>query len=377
MIPVCRCSYDGRDASRRCRDDRGPRRQRFEHDVGQAIDVPAVVPHRRNRDHVGGGQPVRDFVLREIAEETHAIADPRGFHTTAQLGLEIARPRDRSLHVHLLWHRGERVDQILESLLANQSACREEQRSVRGNAEARASPRANKRVWTEAIRVHPVGHDVDTVRVRAECDGPLPEVLTAGSHGARSREHHACGATRRPERLRDVDIGPVEADDQRQPRRRGCGHDAPRHHPVSVHDRRATRPCHGPRRPPPGRERQRCGHVCRPFQADVGLQRRRVPEDVEARVRRVPVEMEVDAVLFGVSRHERMPGRHDMHFMPARGDRRRNRLHERADAVPVEPRVGARHHHDDVACHGALRKSSRQGVISDSRSTELDTFDWP
>ncbi len=146
---------------------------------------------------------------------------------------------------------------------------------------------------------------------------------------------------------------------------------------MPVHDRRATRLRDGPCGLPARRERQRRRDVRRPLEADVSAQGGGVAKHIQSRTGCVLIEMEADAVLLIGSRHERMPGRHDMDLVTAGGDRRRDRLHERADTVPGEPRVRARHHHDDVAGHGALRKTRRHGVIRDSMSTELDTFDWP
>ena len=182
----------------------------------------------------------------------------------AQLGVEVAGAGNRGLHADVLRDRGERVDQVLEPLLADQAAGREDQRRVGRDAEAGPAPRAHVRVGPEAIRIDAVGHDLDSVGVGAERDRPR----AGGRRCTRSRRRRGrrpSRAARRAgqQRLGDVDIRSVEADDERQRRRGGGGDDAPGHDPVSVHDRRAMRSRDRPRRAPAGRERQRRGDVRR------------------------------------------------------------------------------------------------------------------
>ena len=96
--------------------------------------------------------------------------------------------------------------------------------------------------------------------------------------------------------------------------------------------------------------------------------------------------MKEDAALLASPAQQRMPRRHDVDFMAKRGDLGRDRLHERPDAVARKPRVRRRHHHDDVPCvhvvvgSGTRRPElnrSRHGMMSDSISTDDDTFDCP
>src|SRR5262249_6709030 len=76
---------------------------------------------------------------------------------------------------------------------------------------------------------------------------------------------------------------------------------------------------------------------------------------------------------------ERMPGCDNVDLVTARCDRLRNRLHERADAVPRETRVRRRYHHDDVR-HGHRREprsARRHGITMDSRMTLEESLDCP
>src|SRR4051812_36896640 len=89
--------------------------------------------------------------------------------------------------------------------------------------------------------------------------------------------------------------------------------------------------------------------------------------------------MEEDAVLDLAARDPRMPWRDDVDFVAARGHAFGNRLHEGADGIPGEPRIGRRHHHHDVTGHDRprARSTSRHGMISDSINTFDESFDWP
>ena len=128
---------------------------------------------------------------------------------------------------------------------------------------------------------------------------------------------------------------------------------------------------------PAGDERQRRRGVGGAAQVDVGVQRLGVAEDVEAGDGRVLEEVKGDAVLVRRTGDAGVPRRDHVDLVAARGDGLGDRLHEGADAVAGKARIRSRHHHDDVAGHGDLRKISRHGVISDSISTEPDTFDCP
>ena len=206
------------------------------------------------------------------------------------------------------------------------------------DAEARPAPRADERIGPEALRVHAVGHDVDAVWRCAECDRPSPQVRAARRDRACAPEDPARGAPRRPQCLGHVDVRAVEADDEREMASGGRRDHSAGDHPVTVHDGRAIPSRHGAGGAPARRERQRRSDVRRGFQADVGAQRRRVSEDIEPRGGRVLVKVKVNAALLICPRDKRVPRRDNVHFVTARRDRCRDRLHERPDAVPVEPR---------------------------------------
>ena len=165
------------------------------------------------------------------------------------------------------------------------------------DAEARAASRAEERIGPEALRVHAVGHHVDSVWGCAERDRPSPQVRAARRDGSCAPEDPRCGAPRRPQRLGDVDVRAVEADDEREIAGGGRRDYSSGDHPVTVHDGRAVPSRHRAGGAPARRERQRRSDIRRGFQADVGAQRRRVSEDVEPRAGRVLVKVKVNAAL--------------------------------------------------------------------------------
>jgi hypothetical protein len=125
---------------------------------------------------------------------------------------------------------------------------------------------------------------------------------------------------------------------------------------VTVHDRRTMSTRDLPCGPHAGRNRERCRNVRGRAHADVGAHGLCVAEDVQRRHGGVPEEMKMDAAFARVPCNERMPWGDDVNGMPARGNRFRNRVHERADAVSGKPGVRRRYHHDDVALVGVCHR---------------------
>ena len=154
---------------------------------------------------------------------------------------------------------------------------------------------------------------------------------------------------------------------------------------ASRRPRRATRP----RGQPAGGERQRRGDVGGPAQADVGPQRGRVAEHVQSRgAARSGTRWKCTPSSTGPLARRGMPRQHDVDLVAARGDALGDRLHEGADRVAREPRVrasspsrrrgGASRGLLPRAAHApAVPQTSRHGMIIDSSSTPLDSFDAP
>ena len=128
---------------------------------------------------------------------------------------------------------------------------------------SRGTPRRERRsardatVWLETLDVHTVRHDLDPSGFGAERDGAAREIFAACRDRARPRERGPCRRTRGRHRLGDVDIGSMQADDQRQPRCRQRRRDAARDQPVSIHDRRVIFPRDAAGGPPPLRQGER------------------------------------------------------------------------------------------------------------------------
>ena len=243
----------------------------------------------------------------------------------------------------------QRVDQVLEALSCGPAGRRRRASGVWvAMPSARAAPRAERRSGRKRAVSTPYGTTSTRSGVGAERDRPSREVLAARGDGAGAPEDHPRGAPRRRQRLGDVDVRAVQADDERQRRRGRGGDDAAgtTQWPCMTVARCFARP----REPRASRPRAPAAPPCTPrLQPDVGAQRRRVAEDVQRRTSARTCRSESGRRPLLRPRDERMPGRDDVDLVAARGDRRRDRLHERADAVPREPRIRRRHHHDDVA----------------------------
>ena len=112
---------------------------------------------------------------------------------------------------------------------------------------------------------------------------------------------------------------------------------------------------------PSRRQCERRHQPCRTLEFHVGVQAGGVAEHVQRGGRRILEKVKEDAVLGFAARDQRMPWRDDMHFVAARRDVFRDRLHERADGIPREPGIRRRHHHDDVA-HLSYARDWREGA---------------
>ncbi len=227
-----------------------------------------------------------------------------------------------------------------------------------------AEARAPLSVGTKTFDVNSVRNDDDSSRVRAKCHGTATEIAAACGDDPGAAKHRPGRVSSRCQLFGDVDIGPVQADDEGKSRHCRRGEHATGNYPVSVHDRRATRPGDVPRGSPTRGERQRGCGVRGATQADVGAHGGGVAEDIQRLERRVLVEMKRDAVLGRAPRDERMPGRHDMDLMTSRGHRLCDRLHEGPDAVARKTRIRGRHHDDDVAHLRVLVAKAAARVLS-------------
>ncbi len=220
-------------------------------------------------------------------------------------------------------------------------------------------------------------------------DGSAPRRSGADAQVFAARGDHRRAPKRRPRgfanqrvTLCDVDVRAVQADDQREPAPRHGRDDAARDDPMPVDDGRLRLANDAPRRAPRGEDGRRRRGERRGLERDVGLQRFRVPEDVERLRRGVAKQVERDAALLQRARPPRVPRQHHVDLVAAGGQAFGDRLHERADRISLKPRVRGRHHHHAVACaHGALRpidlSFSRQGVSADSTITLPDSFETP
>ena len=118
-------------------DERRPRGQRLEHHVGQAVDVAGVVAHRRHDRDVGGGEgsataswprmPGKRTRSATPAVQARARSSASRSPPPATTTCSAGVPCDQRRH---------RVDQVLEPLLPHEAAGGEDDRRVRGDAEA-------------------------------------------------------------------------------------------------------------------------------------------------------------------------------------------------------------------------------------------------
>ena len=98
-------------------------------------------------NNVGRREPARDLVLRQVAEESDPVADARGARPAgASSASRSPAPAIAACTFESSRrHRGKRIDQVLEALLAHEPAGREEEWRMGRDAERRAAPRAERR----------------------------------------------------------------------------------------------------------------------------------------------------------------------------------------------------------------------------------------
>ena len=84
------------------------------------------------------------------------------------------------------------------------------------DAQLRAQRRALLRLRAEPVRVDAVRHDLDAFAGSApSADRALRQIVAAGGDGAGAIENQPRRPSRGGERLGDVDVGSVQADDER------------------------------------------------------------------------------------------------------------------------------------------------------------------
>ena len=142
--PVRPCSTTDGDAAGRRRHQRRARRQRLHHDVRQAVDVAAS-----SRTEGTTATSARGEVLRRPRPASSTpgkrtrSATPRA---RARARSSASRSPSPAMTRRSVGHRGasapDGVDQVLEALLADEAAGREQQRVVRRRRPARARPSA-------------------------------------------------------------------------------------------------------------------------------------------------------------------------------------------------------------------------------------------
>ena len=184
---------------------------------------------------------------------------------------------------------------MLEPLLAHESPGGEPRSTPSGTPRAAANLGALSRLRPEPPGVDPVGHDLDAAGSAPSAIARRAEVGAARRDRAGPFEHHPRRAPRRRERLGDVDVGAVQADDLRPQRRRGQRGEAAGNHPVAVHHSRTISAGHSPRGEPAGGQGQRRGDVRGAPQRDIRAQGCGISEHVQRSQRRVAIEMEADA----------------------------------------------------------------------------------
>ncbi len=179
------------------------------------------------------------------------------------------------------------------------------------------------------------------------------------------------------------DVRPVQAHDQGAGRRRRGRHRASGDDPVPVHDGGVDLARHPPRGPRAGGEGQRRRQPGRPAQAHVLAESGRVAEHVQRRVRCVAEEVEGHAALARGTGDGRVPGCHEVDVVAAPRHLVRDRVHERADRIARKAGIRGRDHHHAMPASGpfahddGLRSTTRQGVMADSMTTVVESFDCP
>ena len=204
-------------------------------------------------------------------------------------------------------HSRERVDQVLESLLADQpSGGGDEQRVVGGaellRAASVATPRSGlkrpgrrRRARPRAIGIRPMPSHVREV---GAAGGDEPGAAEGGAGGEPRRRQRSATKTSEPCRLMTSGSPGAAIAAVTPPGTTQCPCMT-----VALY-RRAT----SPRRPPSGASASGAATYAAPRSADVRMHRRGVAEDVQRRERRVLVEVEMDAV-FDRRRVERADAR--------------------------------------------------------------------
>src|SRR6185503_12075479 len=97
-------------------------RQGFQHHVGQAVDVARRIAHRRHDDDVSGRQTGGDLVLVQYTGQNHARTEtPVGYPGVELVSQVAVAGQDQPKALTLRRQPGDRVDEVLESLLAHEA----------------------------------------------------------------------------------------------------------------------------------------------------------------------------------------------------------------------------------------------------------------
>ena len=120
------CVDDRRDAAGRRRHQRRARRQRLHDRVGQPVHVARIVPDRGHHGDVGRRRGARrPRPARARPGRRTRSATPRSRARVAQFGVEIAAAADdEAQRGPARREAADRVDQVLEALLADEAARR-------------------------------------------------------------------------------------------------------------------------------------------------------------------------------------------------------------------------------------------------------------
>ena len=224
--------YDGANAASGCRDERRRRCHGLEHDVGQAIDVAAVVPDRRDADHVGRCEILTNTILRLVAQKSDPIRDANGLSPQVQLVAKVPSPAIASTAPGTSARASTRY---LNPFLRTRRPAATQRGMPSPTPQIIPPRRPDGGIGMKACDVYTIRNGFNPLAIGAENHRAPRQIVAAGGDEAGATERATGRDLRRPEPLGDEHVGPVKADDERQRRCRDGRRDSAGDDPVAVH----------------------------------------------------------------------------------------------------------------------------------------------
>ncbi len=171
-------------------DARGPARRGLQEHVGHTLG-----PAGKD-DEIGGAIPVREALLRDLADQPHAGAETERPDLGLQVGLEMPVARDCTLErCAVARDEGYGLHQHIQPFDGHQVAYEQDQGFCVGDADLPA--RRLARAGTEERPVDPVIHNVNPRPVDAEHYRLVAQIAADGDDGVRGGQRLGCSPAAR------------------------------------------------------------------------------------------------------------------------------------------------------------------------------------